>query len=54
MKLLCTKCRHLIDAEKCSCCGCRETRALEVEDSYFLTTLTRPGVAVLSERLKQN
>ena len=54
MELLCTKCRHLVDAEQCSYCGSWETRVPEGEDSCFLTTLTGPGAAVLSERLEQN
>lgn len=54
MELLCAKCRHLVDAEQCSCCGSWETRVPESEDSCFLTTLTGPGAAVLSERLEQD
>lgn len=53
MELICTKCRHLADAEQCSYCGSLETRVPEDGDSCYLVKLNGPEANVLAIRLEQ-
>lgn len=53
MDLLCMKCRHLVETEKCPVCGSTDTRPPEAADPCFLVAVDGPRSALLAGTLER-